>query len=200
MRQVGPRCRQKILAFPNLDPVEKKDKHHNGNIMKKSGARADFWFGLGLVIFGFALGFESWRMPRLAELNVHPMTAPGLVPGLLGAIIFFLGSILFIRAARAGGWRLTGAGGDGGGLSSQTKRFFVALGLCLVYAGGLVGLIPFWAATFLFVMVFIVIFEWRRDRVLALHLRAIALAALQAVIVSAAVTFIFEKIFLVRLP
>ena len=167
----------------------------------KPGIRADFWFGLGLLSTGLAVAVESWRMPRLAELNVHPMTAPGLVPGMIGVVITVLGSILFVRAARAGGWRAGRRdGATGTDLASQTGRFFIALTLCVGYAAGLVGSAPFWAATGAFVFLFTVIFEWQGDRSLGRHYRAIAMAALLAVIVAATVTYIFEKIFLVRLP
>jgi len=171
-----------------------------GEPATKPGVRADFWFGLGLVVLGLAVAVESWRMPRLTELNVHPMTAPGLVPGLLGVVIFVLGGILFLRSARAGGWRLGGGAEEGDDLARQTKRFFVALVLCIGYAVGLVGNLPFWAATGGFVFVFILLFEWQGDRSAAGHARAVVTSALQAVIVAAAVTYIFQEIFLVRLP
>lgn len=172
----------------------------DGNPADRSGSRPDFWFGLVLTIFGLAVTVESWRMPRLSELNVHPMTAPGLVPGLLGALMILLGGILFIRAARAGGWRLTADDRGAGEFRKQTVRFLAALVLCVGYAAGLVGALPFWAATFLFVFIFIALFEWRRDRPTGAHARALGLAALQAAIVAAVVPFIFEQIFLVRLP
>jgi putative tricarboxylic transport membrane protein len=173
----------------------------DGEAVAKPGVRADFWFGLGLVILGLAVVVESWRMPRLTELNVHPMTAPGLVPGLVGGVIAVFGAILALRAAQAGGWRLTsGTTVAGSDLAIQTRRFFVTFLLCMTYAAGLVGAIPFWAATGIFVFLFITVFEWRRERSFGAHLRAIALAGLQAAAVAAAVTYIFEQIFLVRLP
>ena len=85
-------------------------------------------------------------------------------------------------------------------MADQIKRFFIALALCLGYAAGLVGLVPFWAATGAFAFLFVLVFEWRGDRPLVRHIKAIAMAALLAVIVAAAVTYIFESIFLVRLP
>ena len=93
------------------EPLVGHGVEHGAKPAVKRGVRADFWFGLGLVVFGLAVAVESWRMPRLAELNVHPMTAPGLVPGLLGVVLFGLGGILFLRAARAGGWRFGAAPG-----------------------------------------------------------------------------------------
>jgi putative tricarboxylic transport membrane protein len=166
-----------------------------------TGHRADFLFGLALLALGVGVAVESWRMPRLAELNVHPMTAPGLVPGLLGVVIAGLGAVLFARAARAGGWRLLAGGGRSWApLAAQGWRFAVALALCLGYAAGLVGRVPFWAATAAFVLLFVAVFEWRRDRSAAGHLRGLAIAAGEAALVAAAVSYVFEAIFLVRLP
>ena len=90
--------------------------------------------------------------------------------------------------------------GTDGDLARQTGRFFVALALSVGYAAGLVGSLPFWAATGIFVFLFVVIFEWRGTRSLASLVRAVFMAALLAVIVATAVTFVFEQVFLVRLP
>ena len=115
---------------------------NSGESEVNTGVRADFWFGLGLAVLGIGVVFESWRMPRLVDLNVHPMTVPGLVPGMIGIVIAVLGSILFARAARAGGfpvqrkihWNITALADP----ASHTRRFFITLALCFTYAGGLV--------------------------------------------------------------
>ena len=165
------------------------------------GARADFWFGLGLIIFGSAVSFESWRMPRLTELNVHPMTAPGLVPGLIGIILAGLGIVLFIRASRQRGWRISPKIPDRGSeILDQTRRFLMALVLCIGYAAGLVGWIPFSVATGLFVFVFIVSFRWQRNLTIPNLSKIAAFALVQAVCIALAVTYVFETLFLVRLP
>ena len=105
-----------------------------------------------------------------------------------------------ILVTQAGGWRAPAANGDSTEFINETKRFFLTLALCVGYAAGLVGQLPFWAATFLFVFGFISLFEWRSDSSRARRAGALALAALQAAIVAAAVTYVFEQIFLVRLP
>ncbi|MEZ5592618.1 MAG: hypothetical protein R3F53_18720 [Gammaproteobacteria bacterium] len=71
---------------------------------------------------------------------------------------------------------------------------------------GLLGRLPFWLATLLFVFVFIALFEnlfkyrdsWPVPA--ALLLRRLASALLQAVVVSALVTAVFRYLFLVQLP
>jgi putative tricarboxylic transport membrane protein len=157
--------------------------------------RADLIMGMVFALLGLAVAWASLDMPRFAERNVNPYTAPGLVPGVLGAIIMVLGTVLLVRAAMAGGWRLAGRLGDGG---PGAQRLLLALVLCLGYAAGLVGKIPFWLATFLFVSLFVVLFEWPqgKDR----RWRRLAIAVVYGALVSAAVTLVFQYLFLVRLP
>jgi putative tricarboxylic transport membrane protein len=157
--------------------------------------KADFLTGLALVVLGIAVVWASLEMPRFADRDINPYTVPGLVPGVLGAIILALGTALLVRAALAGGWRLGGmrlAGGPG------VRRLALSLILCLGYAAGLVGRLPFWLATFLFVAAFVALLEWpleagrRRVRLL--------IAAVYGAAISAAVTLVFQEVFLVRLP
>lgn len=160
--------------------------------------RADFFAGLVFVVLGLAALVESLRMPRFEERAINPYTVPGLVPGALGVVILLLGAVLVVRSARAGAWD---AGGDGRWFRDPgVRRLLLAVTLCLAYAAGLVGRLPFWLATFLFVAGFVALFEWplatdRRDRV-----RRLVIAVIFGGMVSAAVTFVFRDLFLVRLP
>ena len=164
--------------------------------------RADFLFSLVLVALGLGTLFESWRMPRFGNLGVHPMTAPGLTPGLLGIIIALMGAVLLARSIAAGGWRLSGepAPEQAGERRSARRRLGLALLLCLGYAGGLVGRIPFWLATAIFMFAFVVLFEWRVDTPHRRRLHGLLAAAALAAATAVGVTLLFEDIFLVRLP
>ncbi|MCF3932696.1 tripartite tricarboxylate transporter TctB family protein [Acuticoccus sp. M5D2P5] len=153
-----------------------------------STPRADFVFSMLLTVLGVAVIVESVRMPRLQELGVDPMSAPGLTPGLLGVILTGLGIALFARSVRAAPVAGEAEGGWG--------RLALALGLCLLYAAGLVGRMPFMAATGIFVFLFVAAFSWGRASAARMLMMALALAVGTAVLV----TFLFEKIFLVRLP
>jgi hypothetical protein len=162
--------------------------------------RADFLTGLVFVLLGAAVIWASLEMPRFEERAAEPYTAPGLVPGALGAIILVLGAVLFVRAARAGGWRLWSPAARSGSRDSGVRRLVLSVALCLIYAGGLVGTVPFWLATFVFITAFVVLFEWplaagRTDR-----LRRLVFAPLFAAVIAAAVTLLFQDVFLVRLP
>jgi len=69
----------------------------------------------------------------------------------------------------------------------------LVLVLCLGYAVGLVGRVPFWLATFVFVSAFIAVFEYPSRR-------RMAAAPLYGIATALAVTYLFESVFLVRLP
>lgn len=154
--------------------------------------RADFWFSLFLMLLGAAVVFESWRMPRLENLGIDPLSAPGLTPGLLGVVLTILGLWLFLQS-RA---RKPEQAESDSSASSGWLRVAITLALCLSYSLILLGWLPFWAATAVFLLVFIFVFS---DAAWPLWKRALV-ASLIAVAGSAAVTLLFEQVFLVRLP
>jgi len=160
--------------------------------------RADFWTSLALIALGLAVVVESLRMPRFAELEVNPYTVPGLVPGVLGVVILVLGTVLCLRSARAGGFRPEGA------LTAWRdpawRRVLLATLLCLGYAAGMVGRLPFWLATWLFVAAFIALFEWRLATSAAERRRRLVFALAFGLGLALVVAYVFERIFLVRLP
>lgn len=164
--------------------------------------KADFLTGLGLILLSLFVVFESWRMPRLEHLKVHPLSVPGLVPAFLGMVIFVFAVILVVRSVLAGGHRL--------GLSLEAarrllskpgnQRLPVTAILSIGYAGFLVGTIPYWLATGLFIFAFMVIFEWRPGMRRRDYVRLGLQAGILAVATSALVTWAFQSVFLVTLP
>lgn len=175
-------------------PLAAPDPHETA-----AGVRADLLAALFFLVLGAAILYGSWTMPRLEMRRIHPLTVPGLVPGLLSIALIVCGSILAYRSWRApapGGWNALG----GAVSSAAARRAGAVCALVLVYTLGLVGLIPFWAATAIFVFTFILVFEvWLAAPRRALKQSlpwATGLAAFTAV----AVTLVFERAFLVRLP
>ena len=69
-----------------------------------------------------------------------------------------------------------------------------------MYAAGLVGRVPFWLATFLFVFASIVVFERNEYKNRRMATRRLIVAAVIAGATAFAVPFVFERIFLVNLP
>lgn len=167
--------------------------------------RADRFFGLGWMLLGFAIVVESWRMDRLEAQHINPWTVPGLVPGLLGVVLAVLGLVLATRRPPPPATvqhELFGIeDGPPAEDAAEPWRVGLSLVLCLGFAGGLVGHgLPFWAASFLFVFLAILLFEWQDRRAAGTLLRGAAQAAVIAACSTAVITYIFQEIFLVRLP
>jgi hypothetical protein len=162
-------------------------------------ARADLLAALVFIVLGAAILYGSWTMPRLEARQIHPFTVPGLVPGMLSVALIICGSVLAWRSVRTpapGGWQSLRAAL----LSHQSMRAGVVAVLALVYTLGLMGWLPFWGATALFVFGFILVFEvWLAEPRRTL-MQSLPWAAGLAVATAIAVTLVFERAFLVRLP
>jgi Tripartite tricarboxylate transporter TctB family len=158
--------------------------------------KADFVTGLVFAALGIATVVESLRMPAFAELNAEPYTAPGVVPGLLGAALALLGALLSLRALAAPrpAHELEDAP------AHAWPRVAAAFGLCMVYAGVLVSRVPFQLATFVFILAFILTFELWDGNLRARWLRPTIVAVLIAGLISFGIGYVFQAIFLIRLP
>jgi putative tricarboxylic transport membrane protein len=162
----------------------------------KAKMGSDPIFAAGWMAFGAAVLAASWRMDRLANLNINPWSVPGLLPGVLGALMLLFGAALLLRslAARDGGTPAA---------AGSAARTWLALLLCFGYAAGLLGHgLPFWLTSAAFLFVALCAFRWLdRDAQappslprLALSSAAIALAA------SGAIGLLFQQVFLLNLP
>jgi hypothetical protein len=149
--------------------------------------RADLASAAAWIVLGGAIVYASWTMDRFERHGAALYTAPALVPGLLGLVLLVLGLALGIRALRSGALL------PGPAVRISMGNTLLVLVLCLGYAIGLVGRTPFWLATFLFVSAFIATFE-------SPDFRRMALAPLYGAATSFIVTYLFESVFLVRLP
>ncbi len=158
--------------------------------------RTDFWAGLVLAALGLAVAVQSWRMPRLEERGIDPLTAPGIVPGVLGVALLMLGLVLVLRGddesrSRIGLSAIVGIG-------RERVRLGVALGLNVIFALVLVGRLPFWLATVLYLTVFMAIFGLEPGR--AGWPKRAALIVVVAAAMTAGIVYLFETLFYVRLP
>jgi hypothetical protein len=164
--------------------------------------KADFITGIVLILISVYVIIESWRMPRLEHLQVHPLSVPGLVPAFLAVVIILFAIQLVIRSVHRGGHRL--------GITREAflrtlrepgnQRLLVTAVLTIVYAGFFIGRLPYWLATGLFVFAFVVVFEKKKEMTRAQWTRCTVVAALLATITAAAVSLAFERLFLVTLP
>jgi len=161
----------------------------------KSGSGPEFLFGLGWAAFGAAVLAASWRMDRLEGLNVNPWSVPGLLPGVLGALMLLFGGVLALRALSAGRVAAPATG--------SSARTWIALALCIAYAAGLLGRgLPFWLTSAAFLFVSLCAFRWLdRDAQARRSLPRLALSsAAIAIAASGAISLLFRQVFLLTLP
>jgi len=167
---------------------------------EKPSPRADLVSAAVWIAFGAAVCYGSWTMDRLEHLGATLYTAPGLVPGALGLIILFLGGLLALRALREGALTPEGVSTAVPDTDGR-KRMALALVLMLVYAAGMLGHgVPFWLATFIFVALFVAVFEYPMRKERGQIMRGLAMALVYGAATTVLVTVVFEKVFYVRLP
>ncbi|MTI15739.1 tripartite tricarboxylate transporter TctB family protein [Rhodobacteraceae bacterium RKSG542] len=177
--------------------------------MKKAfqNASADVISGYVFTILGFLVVLGSWAMPDFSELGASWYEAPGLTPGLLGAALSVCGVLLVMRAptVEEQGEDKLSSDQDEPMLEllkdpKSRQRVYITASLCVFYALVMVGLLPFWLATALFVFAFIFGFEYEPGCERALLYRRAMVALIIALATSVAVTLVFQELFLVRLP
>ncbi len=160
--------------------------------MKNPGT--DLAFAAGWIVFGAAVLAGSWRMERLESLHINPWSAPGLMPGVLGALMIVFGAALAVRALRQPS--------EPGGGAASAARIVLAICLCVGYAAGMLGHgLPFWLGSAAFLFVAVLSFRWLdRDAATPPLARLAASSAAIAIGAALAIGFLFEQVFLVRLP
>ena len=141
-------------------------------------------------------------MPTYADQKGEIYTAPGLVPGFYGVVIVLLSIWLAVRAVRQGALRRRRPrrGGRATPQGTSDLRLALAAALGLFFVVGLIGRVPFWLASAMFVAMFTILFEWRPGEPWAPRARRIGEAVLLGLATGVAVTLVFEKVFYVRLP
>lgn len=160
--------------------------------------RADLWGGIIWVLVGLVIFWGSWIMDRLPHFHIEFYTVPGLLPGILGAMIALMGLILLGRAIRAGA------------LDSIVPRHFAiadhwrlafTLSWSVFYAAVVVaGLLPFWLSTAIYVAVFVVVFQYEERRASGQVQRGLVVALAHGLLSGLIIHYVFEDLFLVRLP
>lgn len=164
----------------------------------KPSARADFWSALVWIVLGLAIAVASWNMGRLEHLQASIYTVPGVLPGVLGLSIALMGAILLGRAWRAGALRpqiRTAL------VLRNHWRLIFSLSLSLLYAAVVVtSSVPFWLVTALYVATFVFVFQFEERRAKGQMPRGIAVALVHGLLSGLVIQYVFEELFLVRLP
>ncbi|MEM8570702.1 MAG: tripartite tricarboxylate transporter TctB family protein [Pseudomonadota bacterium] len=159
-------------------------------------ADADRVTALILFTLGLAMLAGGWTMDRLEIRRIHPASIPGLVPMILGGCLALCAALLWRSASRAKASSESEPFLGGGSWS----RLVTTAGICLVYALILVGWLPFFWATALFVTAFALIFSWPSEPDLRPRIRAALGAAGLGVAIAFGTSVLFQEMFLVRLP
>ncbi len=153
-------------------------------------ARSDLGGGMGWMAFGLVILVASWRMDRFEAMGATVYTAPGFVPAIFGFSLVLLGAVLAWR-----GWSVQRETGGAESEPLLSRRIALMLVLTLAYAAGLVGRVPFWLATTVFVTAFTAVFADSLPPA-----RRALTAVVSGVSTTVAVLLVFERVFLVRLP
>lgn len=165
--------------------------------------KKDFITAVVLIAFSLSVIVMSYTMPRLERRGIDPFSAPGVVPGMIGAVLLMLALILFFRSIRHGGYRILPGSRDADANRPHrgaVGRVLLTLSISLVYAIGFLGRLDYSISTGIYIFTFICLFEYRQGIPLAKQKRMILLALLQAVVAALLITVVFQKLFLVDLP
>jgi hypothetical protein len=146
---------------------------------------------------GAAILVASLRMDRLADRGIEVWSAPGLTPGVVGALMIVLSLVLGLQALRAPAQAAADAPSEPGAM----RRAGVALLLCVLFAGVTLGRgMPFVVEGAVFIFVFTTLFSWAEWRATGRAVHSLAQTLAVAVLASAFISWLFESVFLVRLP
>ena len=157
-------------------------------------SRSDRLGGPMWVVIGTAITVGALRIDRLNAQGVEWFAAPGLLPGVLGVVIAICGVLMALRALRAPALAEDEGAADWG-------RVGLTLLLCLGFAAGLVGhVLHFGLAAGVYLFAHVTLLQWHERRAAGQTLRGLLVAAAVAVGGALVVPFIFQTIFLVRLP
>jgi len=160
--------------------------------------------GLVWFAFGAAVLYGSWAMDRLESLKIPAATAPGVPTGLLGvSFIVFALVLLFRREFKpsATDVALQPAADFGHDAGFEWRRLAVSWILCMTYAGVLLGRgLPYWLLTTAFLFLHFILLDESEHVPARPTLRRLILAAILAPTVALTANFVFQRLFLVRLP
>jgi len=166
-----------------------------------SSPRRDLQGGVVWTALGSVIVVLSWQMDRMEQHGATLHTAPGLWPGIVGALLAVLGGVLMLRS-----WRRAQRIGWDAAEADDTdyvplSNFTLAATMFFVYALLLVGRgLPFWLGTALFVTAFVFVFQYIERKAAGTVARGFIVALACGAITSFIVTLVFEQLFYVRLP
>jgi hypothetical protein len=168
--------------------------------------RSDYLSAALWAVFGVIVVVASWRIERLENLSINPWSAPGLTPGVTGVLMILLAIALAWQVRR----QAPVATEDGetsppaeacGNPSGGWRSTLLAGAMCVLFAGVSLGHgLPFLAEGAAFIFLFTTVFSWSQWRAQGRIARGLSLTLVIALAASALISWLFESVFLVRLP
>lgn len=178
---------------------------------RSAWASVAFWAGLGTAVF-----VAGWRMDRLSHQGIAPWSAPGLLPAVVGALMVAFALVLALQTWREGAapprdgaadeadrarHAEDAAGTEAAEPGDSWRGSLLATVLCVLFAGVSLGHgWPFQVEAALFILGFTAVFRWHEWRAEGRLARGLAQTAAVAVVAAVAIAWLFESVFLVRLP
>jgi hypothetical protein len=155
------------------------------------------------MVFGIVVVVASWRLDRLENLGINPWSIPGLLPGVVGVLIVLLAVALAWQSRHSAAPEEAAPAVADGPVAAGREwgRTLVAAALCVLFAGVSLGRgLPFVAEAATFIFLFTSVFSWSQWRADGRVLRALATTLVTAILASLLISWLFESVFLVRLP
>ena len=127
-----------------------RDSHHTPASPEGAGTdlAGELMLGVFVSFFSLFVMVESLRMPQRGHLGI--MMSPGFVPLFTGIVLFLLSMVINVRALRGGGHQHVGSLLRSIRHEEEIRRFLWILGFMTLYIVGLIGYLPFSAATLIY--------------------------------------------------
>jgi hypothetical protein len=127
-----------------------QNNHQKGAPSEGTGMdmAGELMLGLFISFFSLFVILESLRMPQRGHLGI--MMSPGFVPLFTGIVLFLLSLTINVRALRGGGLQYVGVLLQSIRREEEIRRFLWILGFVTLYIVGLIGYVPFIAATVIY--------------------------------------------------
>lgn len=153
--------------------------------MRLDSARADRITAIVLIAMGLTMLWAGWTMDRLEFRRIHPSSIPGLLPMILGVGISVCAVFLYLGAQDS----------DSPAPSASWRNMVLTALWSAAFALLMVGNMPFYVATAIYVAGFIILF----DTDMALPKRIIV-GCVFGILAAGVIGALFRYAFLVRLP
>jgi len=173
----------------------------HGDTAPPPSARTDLALAAVFLVFAAAVIAAAAAMPTFTDQGTPIYVAPGIVPGFHGIVIALLSLVLAGRSIARGAWHTAPSHAEQPRAGrAAVLRIVLAAVLAIAFAAGLIGRLPFWLAATIFVVCFILAFEWEPRMPPRLLARDALIALGIGLATGLGIQTLFERLFLIRMP